>query len=245
MFVMKDRIRQRNHQRRFSLCRFFFLSCLYLTLSSERLLGESQIDIDQSPLNVFKTSRVTETIAGENSSYNSIVSIGPSFTWLSGGWGGGFGVEANYLYRATLELPIYVGVDLGLTFWKRSVDGSALSNDNQDLLLLAGQTAYHKTTGTMMGLKILPTAAYRFSLSGALRKLRPYVGVSIGPTVHFYSRDDGSSLPLSPKIYIETLVRVGVELRWSSKFMVAVEPRFGLLSNKELLLPTVLAAWEV
>jgi hypothetical protein len=124
------------------------------------------------------------------------------------------------------EAPLYLGVDFGLNFWGFNIS----------------QQAGSERSLSAVGIQVLPTAVYRFSV-GSVPELVPFFGFAVGP--QFYILRDRTVSPAQnlvksssdTHIYLELLVRPGVEYHFTDNLAATFEPKFGLLNFDFIFLP--------
>jgi hypothetical protein len=143
--------------------------------------------------------------------------VGPTVGVLNSN--AGPGVTADFLFTGGRDLPFAVGLETGLFYWQNSAAFGGFS----------GATS-------LVSIPVLPMILYPFSLPSWVAK--PYVGaamgVSITPVSVSFSSGGYSASGSTTHIYFEGLIKIGLKV--SSFF---IEPRFGLLKDQFVFLPTV------
>jgi hypothetical protein len=110
--------------------------------------------------------------------------------------------------------PLFFALDLGLNFWSFSspLGGPSL-----------GAT----------GVALLPSVVYGFSFAG-VKSVRPFVGASLGPQLYMERGQPA-------RVFLQLMVRPGVNVAASEAFSLNIEPKFGILGGSFAFLPTISA----
>jgi len=193
-----------------------------------------------------KTKKVTRSTASSEmvvqnsqSSFPIDLSVGPDMMFIPGG--AGFGVSVHAVTPVTHTMPLYVGVESGVDFGAGGVSG-ALGG-------LGGLGGSSIGGGSATVIHMLATGVYRFNLPNA-RSIHPYAGVSVGPSLAFYSDPTfgGVVVASSTKpsvIQFEALLRAGVSFDLSSTIALNVEPKVGIFGGDFMFRPVVAAAFSL
>lgn len=159
---------------------------------------------------------------------SSRLSIGPGVAIMEGVKGQmGFGGAVAFMFRASPELPLYFGMELGVSHWSVAVEKDQGGTKVKSFVPL---TALH----------ILPSAYYRF-LEGPNKRMHAYLGFSVGPALLTGAEDaqvNGQALTGGgTEVMFEFLVRPGFEIDLSPVWGLSLEPRLGLLHGQFFLAP--------
>lgn len=139
-----------------------------------------------------------------------LASVGPAITVLPDSGETGFGTNFTLAGKMVDTVPLYLGMDITLTFWGNFLNGT----DNSGAL--ADKT----------GLAFLPMAIYEFNQD---RMVRPYVGVATGPYLNFGQ--------LRTDAHFALFFKPGLNIAFADKIGAGVESKFGALAGTLIWAP--------
>lgn len=139
----------------------------------------------------------------------------------------GWAVNASALRRIS-DSSFYLGMDFGLNFW--------------DFDSVSGTTAGSDFKRNSIGIQLLPSFVYRFAGVSDFN-VTPYLGFSFGPNIYLHrqryvdlTRNEVVS-NTETKLYLELLVRPGLDIHLTETVGLNTEMKFGLLNNDFIFLP--------
>lgn len=135
------------------------------------------------------------------------------------------------VYFRVAPVPLFVGLNFGLNHWGvKSTYGSGATSDLN-----------------VFALPMLPTVLYIFEVS---RVFHPFIGLSAGPSLYVVNSSTTSASgttstsDTTSRVVFEGLVRPGVDLQFSKRFGLSLEPRFGTLDKSFYFMSTAAATFS-
>lgn len=164
----------------------------------------------------------TSAIPGENGSSNLFFTAGAGLAVTNGNYG--WAVNIGTLSEVVTESNLFVGADLGINVWNFENTGAGRVN-----------------TSTR-GIQLLPSAIYRFQISGSLF---PYVGASVGPHVSIVNFVEGGVAQSETDLQFELLLRPGFFAYLGKTVSLQVEGKLGVLNGDFIFLPQANAVFAL
>jgi len=154
---------------------------------------------------------------------------------LDSDFGSSFSV--GMAYRLGRNLPLYAGLDFGISRWSKSADGSVFGIPIE-------------ATETITAFHIHPSIYYRMDAGS----VHPYFGVSGGPTI----LKESSSIQIpgidvsasESKTKLEVFAKVGMDIDITDSFALGIEPKVGVLfmgedgDDRLIFIPHINAAFS-
>lgn len=156
------------------------------------------------------TTTTTTTTVSSHAATEWTASVGPSVSILPDSGETGIGTNFTFAGKVFETTPLYLGLDVGLTFWGNWLGG-----------VDAARNPASKT-----GLAFLPMAYYEFNQG---RLIRPYVGLSTGPYLNFGQ--------LRTDAYFALFFKPGVNVAFNEKLGAGFESKFGSLAGTLIWAP--------
>lgn len=130
--------------------------------------------------------------------------FGPTLSVLPDTGETGVGFDFAFAVKAFDTTPIYLGLDIGLTFWGNY--GGGVDDTG--------------AKASKMGLSLLPMAVYEFNQG---RLVRPYVGLEAGPYLNFGQLRTDAQFAL--------FFKPGVNFAFNDKVGLGLETKFGSVAG--------------
>lgn len=152
-----------------------------------------------------------------------VLELGLSAQSLGGEWG--VGVDAVPAYRPFTSLPLFFGIDFGVSYWS----------------LNAVENGTNLSMG-LIGVRALPSAYLHFRLFGA-ESFRPFVGVGAGPhfsaiTMRIQAPSANVDLNVAPDAWeLEKVIRIGFTLELDYRHEFLLGTRIGWLYDLTFVMP--------
>lgn len=156
----------------------------------------------------------------------------PSLIHTAVGWGMpvldgrvGWGPGAGFGWEIEPGVPLYVGLDTAMHFFKDAPADSPVRTETTSF-------------------QVLPTFYYHF-LFPMVPGTIPFVGMSLGPNVQQVRTFTPAGESSTTTWQAEVLARMGIHFVLSDETAITVESKAGFLSSKLIFLPQASLVWVI